>query len=160
MFAAAAVMATARKNFKSRFAGSPNTVKTLKTGVGKSPAGPATAFGSRPEAVTPPPPARPVQPNSQPQASNPSTVTDAALASIVEVRTPIDPAWPGNSLLALIPTLVKLVVVIGIVFGVASLIGNPFFGLINPFASSNSFAPYNPAPPQNPFFPGNPYQRR
>jgi hypothetical protein len=83
-----------------------------------------------------------------------SPVTEAALASIVEIRQPIRPEFARGGLVALIPSFLIAFLVVVLAVGVLALVGNLLPGAINPFAPSG-LSPVNP-----PSFPGFPNPRR
>ena len=79
-----------------------------------------------------------------------ASVTDAALASIVEVRQPIRPEFRAGSLISLIPAAVIGLLVIFLLAGAAMFLRGMMFG----------GSPFGGAPPGSRLFVPNPYYRR
>lgn len=84
------------------------------------------------------------------RAAGTSPVTEAALASIVEVRQLIRPEFTRGGLVALIPAFVIAFLVIMLAVGALAMVSG-LLGGANPFERSSPFAPS---------FPGFPNPRR
>jgi hypothetical protein len=67
-------------------------------------------------------------------------MTDAALASIVEVRQAIRPEFSPGGLVALMPTIVIAALAVMLAVGAITLIGQMVLGPFSPFALFNPFA--------------------
>jgi hypothetical protein len=80
------------------------------------------------------------------RAPGTSPVTEAALASIVEVRQPIRPEFTRGGLVALIPSFIIAFLVIMLAVGALVMV-NGLLGGANPFAPSSPFAPSVPGFP-------------
>jgi len=94
----AAILANARRGLNKISAKAADVTSTTRAGLTKSLARQAEA----PET---------------PKASGPSPVTEAALASIVEVRQSIRPEFSPGGIVALIPSLVIFLLMIGLIIG-------------------------------------------
>ena len=86
-----------------------------------------------------------VQPGAS-RAAGTSPVTEAALASIVEVRQPIRPEFTRGGLVVLIPSFIIAFLVIMLAVGALVMV-NGLLGGANPFAPSSPFAPSVPGFP-------------
>lgn len=81
------------------------------------------------------------------RAPGTASVTEAALASIVEVRQLIRPEFTRGGLVALIPSLVIALLVVMLAVGAIALVSGLLSGGNNPFAPSSPFAPSLPGFP-------------
>ncbi len=87
-------------------------------------------------------------------------MTDAALASIVEVRQPIRPEFSPGGLVAVIPVMVIAALLVMLAIGGLLFISQQVLG---PFGFAGIFNPWAhlfPSTPSNPFLPGLPLPRR
>jgi len=83
------------------------------------------------------------------RAPGTSPVTEAALASIVEVRQLIRPEFARGGLVALIPSFVIALLVVMLALVAVALMSDLLPGA-NPFGRSSPFAPANPPFPSFP----------
>lgn len=110
----------------------------------------AAATVERPAAAPPPAPDFRVETKPPPAVR----VTDAALASIVEVRQVIKPEFPASAFVALIPSGVIGLLVIALAIGGAVLAREMVFGgMPSPFGGGIPQAAPNPFGRPNPFGP-------
>lgn len=84
--------------------------------------------------------------NSPAPAPGTSRATEAALASIVEVRQPIRPEFTRGGLVALIPSFVIAFLMIMLAVGAVAMVSG-LLGGANPFERSSPFAPSLPGFP-------------
>ena len=99
-----------------------------------------TPAASAPAEVQPPPVLSPPRPSGTLSATHTSPMTEAALASIVEVRQPIRPEFAPGGLVALIPSLVIAALVVMLVIAGLVLISHEMFGPFSPLSLLNPFA--------------------
>ena len=88
-----------------------------------------------------PPPASPsLRPSSSTSGASRSPVTEAALASIVEVRQPIRPELTRGGLVSLIPALVIAALIVMLAVAILAALSSMLFGPFGPLAVLNPFA--------------------
>ncbi len=115
--AAAALYAKARPILKQRAAEAADIARTVMAGLRSSMTPPAGARVPVSEAASSRP-AAPILPSENSRALDSFPVTEAALASIVEVRQRIRPELPVEGFVAIIPSIVIGLLVLLLLVGV------------------------------------------
>jgi len=166
------------QNFKTRAANAAENGRAMMARTRRTPAPPGIAAppsGEVPAPITPSP-VMPIAEAPQPEVIEapaalaridpppaPSLtparapVTEAALASIIAVKRPIQPEMPPGGLVGIIPTFVIAVLVVMLAIAAVSVAGRMLFG---PFWSLSGGGAFSVPSPPNPYqFPGVPQRR-